>query len=173
MGLELTKPSVVLHETVIVRDGRAVTASYFRKNPTQGFQAPLDWYQPAALWVRKLIEDDGLTYFKYEDFDDAFLTEVSECFQLEINPNCMGLKAPNLHPISGNQGTISLIKANEGAAIASFAGSDLYTAHVDAGGASAGLPLVDERWREELSQSQLDMFDQVCGETNRWLGYID
>lgn len=174
MGKELKKRGVTTSEAIVVRDGRAVVASYARKFPDGGVQGAIDWYRPAAEGMLALAKSSGLPILKYEDFvdqADGFWERTSEALNMPLTRDCLDYYKFDHHPVMGNQGTLALYRRYQGKPIPNFGGSEFYEAAFESGSELSSTPVRDDRWMSELDAPAMALFEAECGPTNRELGY--
>lgn len=150
----------------VVRDGRAVANSYFRKYPEQGIEVAI------RKWSKSTVEMDAF-FNQYEDTKYLLRYEMlckypagivgSLCALLEIDyqPSMLEYWKHSHHVIGGNTGTRSLIESARVHSMAKF-----YT-NLEKEPAIK----LDLRWRREFSTENLDAFEQLTGELNRLYAY--
>lgn len=174
MGLELERREVATTEAIVVRDGRAVVASYARKFADGGVRGAIEWYRPAAESMFALSESAKLPVLRYEDFveqNDGIWERTSDDLSLELSAACLDFYACDHHPISGNQGTFALMRRHQGVPIPDFSGSSFYKEAFESASDVQAKPILDNRWRSELTPDDLALFETECGATNRAFGY--
>ena len=161
------------------RDGRAVTNSYFRKYPERTYPVILDdWLQIVAQMESYFDEFTAGPKLKlgYESLADATsdtAENLCEFLGLEYEPGMLGYWQHDHHHLGGNGGTRHLIfRYRE-----QFGGhseqmekriveSKQHYSHEYYDATRIAIKL-DERWREELSIEQLQMFQERAQHANR------
>lgn len=158
---------------LITRDGRAVLNSWRRKAPGIATEAHLD------RW-RRIVDDledaharftGPKTRVAYEDLandPEAVAARLARFAGVEPDPLMTRYWEADHHLIGGNVGTRSLILRHraerEGGAIPFAPSSAAKTAYYEAQGLAIRL---DERWRDELPEADLETFERLAGERNR------
>ncbi len=134
----------------LVRDGRAVAASYFRRNPQMTME------QAARGWLRRnkyiktmmrTMPKSGGYFLRYEDFcgdPERFMQEICQFVGLDYRPEMLEFREEPKHNVRGNP-----MRFRHGEAKI----------------------VLDERWRAELSEEHLAVFDRIAGRMNRAYGY--
>ena len=164
------------------RDGRAVTNSYFRKYPERTYPVIVDdWLQQVAQMESYFEEFDAGPKLKlgYESLADATAdTAESLCkfLGLDFEPGMLGYWQHDHHHLGGNGGTRHLIfRYRE-----QFGGhseqmekriveSKQHYSHEYYDATRIAIKL-DERWRDELSVEQLQVFEERAQPANA--GYV-
>lgn len=173
LGAHLDDPRVRSREIRVVRDGRAVVASYMRKFRVPA-TAAIDWFEPAARAMPWRTGDPDALDLRYEDMlrqPVAELDRVGEFVGVRYSEASLRYGEWPHHPISGNQGMYSLLKLHQGLPTQAFAGADFYAAQYAEGRDGIRLPMLDMRWQSELSAEDLAVFERRCGRRNRSWGY--
>lgn len=137
----------------LVRDGRAVAASFLRKR--QEFQN-LDFKNYINIWkqtnrkimlaIRSIPKQD-VFILKYEDFcetPDEILERICSFSGIDFSPEILNFKKEKFHGISGSstRSAQKQITVN-----------------------------VDQKWKTELSDEQLLLFQKIGGKLNHFFGY--
>jgi len=170
---DLDDPRVSNKVIRVARDGRAVTASYERKMGT-GYLKALEWYAPAAQWMGFGKHEDGILDLRYEDLATEPLPQLarlSAFLGMTYSKDALQYWNFDHHPISGNQGMFALMKLHLGLPIPNFESREYYEAQFASGLERQGRPVLDERWRDQLSDDDLAHFDVICGKVNADWGY--
>lgn len=135
----------------LVRDGRAVAASYLRRGEIDSMSLI------TGMWVRRnrcaeamirSIPKDRATLLKYEDLcrnPEKVVRDICAFLGLEFQENMLRYGATPKHNICGNP-----MRFESEAAIK-----------------------LDERWRDQLSAKDLADFEKVAGWLNRKYGYSE
>jgi len=145
--LWMTRPSQlkVLH---IVRDGRAVLASY-RRRGWSAERAVWNWVRTESSVRRMLwtMPKSAWMLVRYEDICNnpkRELRRICEFLCLEFTDEMLDFRKHTHHDISGNPMRLE----------------------------SSNQIVNPETWRQQLSRVDLDIFDRLAGSTNRRLGYL-
>ena len=174
---------VLIH---VVRDGRAVVSSYDRKYPQRGLEAI------CANWRDRLQQildfyDQFNRGIKFEVRYEALATDPeatlrSTCIQLGIGFEAEMLRywTHDHHHLMGNGGTRSMIfryrmEQSDGVDAATanrMQEAKQHYVHDYYDTKDIGITL-DERWKRELSATDLATFERVAGPLNHQLGYSD
>ncbi|MBX3374252.1 MAG: hypothetical protein KF817_10485 [Phycisphaeraceae bacterium] len=173
LGAHLDDPRVRPREIRVVRDGRAVVASYMRKFKVPA-TAAIDWFEPAARAMPWRTGDPDALDLRYEDMLQqpiAELDRVGAFVGLRYSEASLRYGEWPHHPISGNQGMYALLRLHQGLPTQAFAGADFYAAQYAEGRDGIRLPMLDMRWQSELSAEDLAVFERRCGRRNRSWGY--
>lgn len=166
----------------LVRDGRAVVASYLRKDPA------LSAFSAARTWARSLRRNEEILshagngsstlviYEKALAATEAELRRLAAFAGMDWRPEMLEYWRHDHCYLGGNLGTQHALKKQRGeappedprpaAGKAAFGNWDPeHYAKTDPA------RYVDERWKEELSTWQLLAFALAAGRTNRRYGY--
>ncbi|NEQ52155.1 MAG: sulfotransferase [Leptolyngbya sp. SIO3F4] len=154
----------------LVKDGRAVMASYLRRQPNLNVEKlSQKWSQRVTASQQlfsKFPETDRLR-IAYEDLatePESTLQEICDFLGVEFTPALMCYWENDHHFISGNTGTRSLVQKYRQKSKSSKTSHRDYKLYAEEVGFQIKLDL---RWKNELSSEQLDVFDQVAGEVNK------
>lgn len=133
---------------LLVRDGRGVFSSrlrsgFSRKESLKGW---LNTNSRALRFLKPNIDDHSLKIVKYEDLvlePEKTLRDLCGWAGIEFDPNMVDLSYGERHLVNGNN---TMYKRNKGISL-------------------------DERWKSELSEEDLDWFIKRAGKLNQELGY--
>lgn len=133
----------------MIRDGRAVAASEIRRTGRPMQVAANRWQmaQKKVFWCLKGIPKTQVYRLRYEIFcqdPETSMREICDFIGVKYEPNLLTLKKHDIHNIGGNP--------------MRFKRNDLDIK-------------LDERWKQQLDQNELDTFNQIAGKFNRSLGY--
>ncbi|MCB9592633.1 MAG: sulfotransferase [Sandaracinaceae bacterium] len=157
----------------LVRDGRAVVNSRVRKYPELAPEVHVD------QWIAQIQETDALVaerpdaaiQIRYEELatePEATVRRVCEFLEVAFEPSMLAYESVPHHPLGGNTGTQSVV------ARAASIDSELAKIPNRSAGFYAGLRggfSLDLRWRDELPDEVLRVFEARATETNerfRW-----
>lgn len=134
---------------ILVRDGRAVFASFLRHGQSREFaiKAWKKHYERAMPLLEQWVPSHSRKVVRYEDLAREpveTMRDLMDFLGTEFDPAQVRLGARVHHNVNGNDMRFS--KA------------------VDI--------KLDERWRRELSKQDLDFFERGAGEMNRRFGYV-
>jgi len=132
-----------------VRDGRAVARSQMRRDGSDMATAARDWRRMNINLLAMLasIPRRSILKVRYEDLcsePDVQLRRISEFAGLETPPEGLDLRKSEAHNIGGNP---MRFRKDEREI------------------------RLDERWRTDLDEEELAIFERVAGRLNRFLGY--
>ena len=167
------------------RDGRAVVNSYLRKYPERGLE------KIANRWVKNIVEMNAyyesfpfenrvtMHYEELAKYPERTMKKLCESLGISFEKQMLLYWSGDHHPIAGNGGTQSLIlKFRETASEV----SSEYRTNINEGDKyyqkkyydDVGLAIrFDERWKRELSDTQLEEFDAIAGELNKRFIFSD
>jgi len=158
----------------LLRDGRAVLNSRFRKypekNPEEQITAWLDQIRSTEA-LYDAFQGPKLTVH-YEDLATQTSDTVRKLcafLRLPYDPSALDYGRKDHHPLGGNNGTQSLVARRQGKKRDNFAPSnarsrDFYENH------SGGIEL-DLRWQSEMKPENIALFEKLAGSVNesmRW-----
>lgn len=158
----------------IVRDGRAVVNSKLRKYPDRGIDEESRHWKRVCERMNKYYEQfpaDCRYRMSYEELatePEPVIRRLCDALRIEYMPSMLRYWEHDHHTTFGNTATRSLI--------------DRYRAQFGVGGQTVavtrarhgehydqiGLAIrLDERWKRELTEEQLSVFESIGGELNR------
>lgn len=169
------RAGVAPHLVFLQRDGRAVVSSRVRKYPGKDPRALIE------RWAAQVRRTEGIyeafegpkAKLRYELFatsPEAETRRLSALLGIDYRPEMLEFYRHEHHPLGGNNGTQSLVARARGASPGRpFAelhdrSRDYYEGH------ELGIRL-DLRWRRELPEPVLELFDELAGPLNhdmRW-----
>ncbi|NEO53883.1 MAG: sulfotransferase [Okeania sp. SIO3B5] len=167
---EFTSGRVETYLIHLVRDGRAVVNSYFRKYPHR------DMAKMATEWVEKTkLRNDFFEKFNperrieiaYEQLaSNPHQTVEKICNFVNINfvPSMIEYWQYDHYDISGNEGAYSLIRRYRGQEIENEKRQKIHGDYYKNMDITIKLDL---RWQRELSPEKLEVFESIAGETNK------
>ncbi|MCK6438805.1 MAG: sulfotransferase [Planctomycetes bacterium] len=139
----------------LLRDGRAVANSLMKLSHTKGKpltieQAARTWKRHVsnALWVRLSVPTRSMLTVRYEELctsAEPVLRAICDFIGVGFEPAMLELNKNVAHIVGGNP----MRMRRDESAIA-----------------------LDERWRQELTTENLNVFDRIAGKLNRKLGYF-
>ena len=153
----------------LLRDGRAVTASYLRKYPKRSYEDIVKQWVASSQRNDTLLAEctpENRMVVKYEDLmqDTALWTgKVCDFLQVDFEEEMLEYWKIKHHIVDGNRGTVSFVQRHFGI------GSE----PVDKRFYENQKPdtFRDERWRSELSPYQCYLFDRIGGTLHKQYGY--
>jgi hypothetical protein len=153
----------------LLRDGRAVTASYLRKYPNRGYEEIVKQWVASAqqndTWVAEFPPENRMV-MKYEDLQEdtpGWMHKLCDFLEINFEKPMLEYWKFKHHIVDGNRGTLSFVRR-----------------HFKIGSAPVDKPFYetqkpdtfrDERWRSELDPYQRYLFDKIGGALNRDYGY--
>lgn len=171
---QLGHPAIDQKNVYVTRDGRAVSASYSRKNPGMGYTRSLaQWYAPSIhKFVARLDFDNDLVV-KYEDaLKDCgrFISSLGRSVGIEYGDNVHNYWEYPHHMAGGNTGAIMLLRRHYGLeGFPSFESYEHYSSQLNR--EKQGERFTDDRWKDQLNRKDRFIFDCLCGEANGAMGY--
>jgi hypothetical protein len=167
----------------LVRDGRAVVASFLRKSPDMSV------WSTARLWNHDLRRNHRLirrqprkhvTTLLYENIHqntEPELRRLCGFIGIDYEPSMLQFWTGDRHYLGGNRGTLySILRKTDAAApahavIANGPATDTLNWDLNYYKKTDPAKFVDERWKHELSDHQLRLFGLLAGRVNRRFGY--
>lgn len=165
----------------MVRDGRAVVNSYFRKYPERGFENIAEHWKQQVLAMNefyKQFPQDRKIIIHYEVLasqPESVAKDICNFVGIEYEKEMLNYWIPEHHHVCGNAGTRSLIykyreqfgcrmtgDKQEKEQEEAYYGDSFYN--------NLELAIkLDQRWVNELRTEQLVAFEQIAGDINRSL----
>jgi hypothetical protein len=153
----------------LVRDGRGCVASYRRYGRSIAYSV--------ERWKRE--EEEAVAFFsaldpglyitvKYEALasdTESTLAELCDFLNIEFEPDMIEYWIKEHHALGGNAGTKTAVRLHHNIPITTDQ-SDIGV-YIEKG----RQVFLDERWKEELTNQDLEVFDQMAGDLNRANGY--
>lgn len=171
----LNSPDILLKHIYVVRDGRAVCASYCRHHPEIDFYDVVkDWFRPSALNLSFDPTSPDILSVRYEDVvkdQKAFIRDIGQFIGLKYPQNFYKFWEFNHHITAGNAGTIRMISRFQNGKQFGSKNRDFYEGEYQKLKEQPEKPIVDERWKDELGERELFIFDYFCGTVNEKWGY--
>jgi len=164
-----------VREIHLIRDGRALLASYLRKFPRSDVLGGLfDFMAWSFNNFEFALEQSDKLYQRYEDVSadpELALNQVGDFLNIAYSPAALRFWEHEHHPIAGNVGPVSIIKIAQDIPLSDYTGRQFYQDQHASLLESGGRVFRDERWQEELSRRERFVFDIVCGDANQRFGY--
>lgn len=173
-GREMDHPAVNVKRIYVVRDGRAVAASYARHMAVDLEASVREWYRPAIQSFGATLSPDDSTVFRYEDIverPNEFLERIGQSVGIQYLADAHRYWQFDHHPIVGNVGMIALLRMHQGLPMPDFKGKELYAVAYEMLSTDPDRKFVDARWKDEYSERDLLLFDRYCGSLNERFGY--
>lgn len=174
-GKELDSPDIIVKDIYVVRDGRAVCASYCRHYPESDFYDVVkDWFMPSAVNFPFDPDNPDTLSVRYEDVvgdQHAFVRNAGRFLGLEYPENFYKFWEFDHHITAGNAGTISMIRRFQEEKIFTIKERDFYEGEYQRLKDQPDKPMIDERWKDDLGERELFIFDRFCGSLNERWGY--
>jgi hypothetical protein len=161
----------------VVRDGRAVTNSYFRKYPERGYQSIVDDWVDRVTSMDQFYSEFEQTkrIVHYEDMasqPENTTKALCNFLAIDYQPAMVRYWQHDHHVVGGNAGTRSMIFKHREKYL-----NDQQKHRIVAGEWHGGYyehePAIklDLRWQRELSRANQILFDQIGGELNEHHAY--
>lgn len=157
----------------LIRDGRASSASFFRKYPERGYE------NHAQRWARKSRKLDrqardyaanDTTVIRYEDLlenTEQGTAGLCKFLGIEYSPGMNEYWNGIQHTVGANRGTLSYMRRNLGKS-GPRGDKESRRSFYEQQDPSK---FRDERWRKELDRDDLLIFEKEAGALNRKYGY--
>jgi hypothetical protein len=175
-GTELKHPDIEVQYIQLIRDPRAIWASYMRKNPeADPLDSLVNWLYPAVRKFKFNEDNPDHLSLRYEDvLDDQLkvLQRVGKFIGLDYDERSLRFWEWNHHITSGNMGTISLLKLGQGLPVQNFEERSFYETQFENMKTNGQPRFIDERWKTELTSRNLFLYELLCGEHHERFGYI-
>ncbi len=159
----------------LVRDGRAVAASYARKFPDVGVVGAVGDSLHQALREFAFDPDGTMTLdLRYEDIQadpTGALAMIGAFVGIDYDASALSFWRWDHHVTTANVGPLALLKHYQGKAFGDIGGRAFYEQAFARLRENPMCAFGDDRWRDELTRRDLFLFDLVCGADNRRLGY--
>ena len=182
--VELEHPNITEKTIILLRDGRAVTASFHRKYPTHYtesaednfYHVVRDWWTPAINYFGGRIDQPNTLFVRYEDLMDDLNPEIEtigEFLGIQYKDNIDRYWEYEHHMAGGNGGPIYMAAKFQGYAHPGDQGNDSWYGFYrkELKRIEHGEKFKDERWQQELSRQDRYIFDYFAGELNEKTGY--
>lgn len=154
----------------LLRDGRAVTASYLRKYPERPYEDIVrQWVLSSQVndsWVSGYPEENRMV-MRYEDLleDPAgWMKRVCDFLTIGFEREMLEYWRVKHHIVDGNRGTLSFVQRHFGIGSEPVVDKRFYE-HQEPD------TFRDERWRSELTPYQRYLFHTIGGALNKRYGY--
>lgn len=173
-GSQLDDPAVTVKEIQFVRDGRALVASYLRKNPDKAFIEGITGFLQTSFSSFEYDNDALRLCLRFEDMTaepKLHLQQISRFLGLDYSENSLHYWKWKHHLTGGNPGTIALLRLAEGLDIMPFEGEDFYRAQFSRTTENGPQTFKDERDKNAISRANLFLFDCLAGADNARFGY--
>lgn len=174
-GKHLDHPSIVTRHIQVVRDGRALAASFKRKFPAKTFiEAITGFLQPSFHHFNWDTGNPDLLCIRYEDTlaaQEDTLARIASYLDIDYTPDALRFWEWRHHHIAGNQGTIALCRLAEGLPIGNFEGRTFYEEHFRRISGGDPYSFKDDRADERLTRFDRFVFDCLAGADNERYGY--
>lgn len=168
-------PNIIIKDIYIVRDGRAVCSSYCRHYPDSDFYDVVkDWFRPSASVFPFDPSNPDVISVHYEDVvkdQKAFIQDSGRFIGLEYPENFYKFWKFEHHITAGNSGFIAMIRRFQEGKAFGTKNSEFYEGEYQKLKQQPEKAMLDERWKDELGERELFIFDYFCGEINKYWGY--
>jgi len=166
----------IMHDKVLVkvirllRDGRAVTASYLRKYPQRTYESIVKQWVASSQendnWVAEVSPENRMV-MRYEDLLEdtaACMGKICDFLEIDFEKGMLEYWKVKHHIVDGNRGTLSFVQRYFGIGAEPVVDQRFYE-HQEPD------TFRDERWRSELTPYQRYLFDTIGGALHRRYGY--
>lgn len=173
-GRELDGPGIEVLPVFVVRDGRAVTASYARHFSVSFEDALADWYAPAIGGLLETMKAKNDLVLRYEDVLESpvrQLQQIGDWLGITYSERLRDYWLWKHHPIMANQGTVAMLRLHEGIPLMNFRGREFYEEQFKTLNENPSQSFADDRWKTDLTPRERFLFDHYCGSGNAQMGY--
>lgn len=159
----------------IVRDGRAVVNSYFRKYPERGINAIIeDWVKRVESmnqYYEEFAYPKYMVHYEHMATDPESVTrELCDFVGVDFQPKMLNYWEHDHHTVGGNAGTRSLIFKHR--QNTNRVGQALYAGEWHQGYYDHEPKIqLDTRWYDEMSAEHLALFQSLTGQLNAPFAY--
>ena len=168
----MSDPRIAVKTLRYFRDGRAISASYWRRNRHLRYAdtiAPGGWlYHSFMAFPPAAKHSQDFHYEACRDDPLGFLRRAGDFIGLAYDARALRFWEWDHHITSGNQGPIALIRLAKGRPVK---GQEFYRTQFEGLQNDPMHGFRDERWREDLSRGDLYAFDTMLGAKNAAHGY--
>ncbi|MAE68043.1 MAG: hypothetical protein CMJ18_27655 [Phycisphaeraceae bacterium] len=166
----------------LIRDGRAVVASYLRKSEGESAFRAARWWRHGVRRNRRFLNRHpagdriDVCYERLCREPEPTLRDICRFLDLDFEPSMLEYWKHVEHFIGGNRGTLLHVARSHGLELPAPTRETVGDAPRktwDLGYYERQTPRTfsDERWKRELTGARLRVFDLVAGRLNRKLGY--
>jgi len=165
----------------LIRDGRAVAASFRRKHAGMNiWKAARRWRHDYLKNIRRLnrFPSTAVLPVRYEELKSNPEKEVRRIcgfLRLSFEPQMLEYWNQDQHYLGGNQGTLFALARKQGTDLPEASrweqGRETRDWKLDFYAGSDPQKFTDDRWKKDLTPVQLRIFDLAAGALNRKLGY--
>ncbi|MDG2053237.1 MAG: hypothetical protein P8J86_00870 [Phycisphaerales bacterium] len=174
-SLELEHPSIVVKPIQLIRDGRAVAASYRRKHPNESFFDGVKNWLSAPLNSFPFDKNDpDLLCLRYEDVlqnQHTAIEQIGQFVGVDYDAKALRFWEHPHHITAGNSGTIMMIKLAQELRVPANENREYYEEQLKTLQDNPSHTFNDKRWTSELSTRDRFAFDYFCGKANAQFGY--
>jgi hypothetical protein len=174
-GSALRHPDIVLKPVYLIRDGRALAASYRRHvDGSSYFDAITNFLTPSFQDFYFDPDNTDKLCLRYEDvLTDplAALSRMSAFVGIDYDIDALRFWEHAQHLTAGNAGTIGLIRIGQQLPITKFHDHEFYAAQFRRMQEQGPAAFEDTRWMTDLTVRERFLFDVLCGTANARFGY--
>ncbi len=157
----------------VCRDGRAVVNSYLRKYPNDNIAVVARNWAKRVLLMERYFESFSpekrikIAYEKLVTDPESAVRNLCRVLDVSYDPNMLRYWEHEHHPVNGNKGTYSLVMKFRNKK------REQKDQKIDVGLKPSfydhlGLQIeLDLRWKQELSNDQLEIFESIAGNVNQ------
>ncbi|MFT4561413.1 MAG: hypothetical protein ACI9BW_001154 [Gammaproteobacteria bacterium] len=174
-GAELRHRDIIVKSIYLIRDGRALAASYRRHTKDASYlDAVTQFLWPSFGQFYFDPDNTEKLSLRYEDVlsDPATaLGQVSEFLGFEYPSKALRFWEYEHHLSAGNAGTIALAKIGAGIELSDFRRREFYEQQFQEMQVKGPSAFADDAWSVELTNRERFIFDLLWGATNEAFGY--
>ncbi len=172
---QLSNSEIIVKTINIVRDGRAICASYLRQYPeSDTLDVINDWFLPSASNFYFNSDDQDILCMRYENIlDDTFgaLQKIGKFVDIKYTNDSLQFWNYEQHLTAGNAGVFNTIRFFENPDQISFKDAKYIKEQVELMKKNPSKAFKKERWKNEFSKREFFLFDYFAGSINEKWGY--
>lgn len=173
---EIDADDVECERLYVVRDPRAVTASYARHLGVGIRETIESWTAPALASFVSSYDIDPARILRYEDIrtdPEGSLARAGRIVGLDYEPQALRYWEFEHHLVMANAGLVACIRMHQGLPVSEFPGKSFYAEQVERERADPRGGFSDERWQEAFDEADEQLLTARCADALSRLGYSE